>query len=149
MITLLERCISSQAQGHPRWADPSTVQVLAGTQGNAVVKISPLHVKGCHVKDTCPGLRCCLLLCRYQLVLVARGGNLLSKILETTDFEQLPHITLAFQPGDEVAVKQVCVKQAKTTWHARHPAAFCNLQLKASIFATIPGFSYVAGEEQL
>ena len=30
VITLLERCISSKAQDPPRWADPGTVQVLAG-----------------------------------------------------------------------------------------------------------------------
>jgi hypothetical protein len=31
------------------------------------------------------------------------------KLMEINDFKQLPHITLAFRPGNDTAVKQVCV----------------------------------------
>lgn len=45
--------------------------------------------------------------CRFQAVLSARGSDSIFKIVETNDFNQLPHITLAFRPGNDVAVKQV------------------------------------------
>ena len=40
-------------------------------------------------------------------MLSARGSDSIFKIVETNDFNQLPHITLAFRPGNDVAVKQV------------------------------------------
>eukprot|EP00891_Asterochloris_glomerata_P008911 jgi/Astpho2/8911/Aster-x0832 len=43
---------------------------------------------------------------RYQLVLAAKGGDSIFKIVETNDFKQLPHITLAFKPGNDMAIKQ-------------------------------------------
>ena len=45
--------------------------------------------------------------CRFQAVLSARGSDSIFKIVETNDFNQLPHITLAFRPGNDIAVKQV------------------------------------------
>lgn len=47
------------------------------------------------------------MLCRFQAVLTVRGMESLFKILEINDFKQLPHITLAFRPGNDAAVKQV------------------------------------------
>ena len=70
----------------------------------------PLQVEGCCVR----GLRGRLLLCRYQLVLAAKGGDSIFKIVETNDFKQLPHITLAFKPGNDMAIKQVCGKEGCT-----------------------------------
>ena len=84
------------------WADPSTAQVLAEVLS---VNRTPLQVKGYHVRG-------CLLLCRYQLVLVAKGRNLLFNILETNNAKQPPHITLAFRRENNVATEQVCGKQA-------------------------------------
>ncbi|KAJ9523994.1 hypothetical protein QJQ45_022358, partial [Haematococcus lacustris] len=43
---------------------------------------------------------------RFQAVLSIRGSESLFKIVETNDFKQLPHITLAFRPGNDAAVKQ-------------------------------------------
>ena len=40
-------------------------------------------------------------------MLTVRGGESLFRIVETNDFKQLPHITLAFRPGNDTAVKQV------------------------------------------
>ena len=40
-------------------------------------------------------------------MLSAIGSDSIFKIVETNDFNQLPHITLAFRPGNDVAVKQV------------------------------------------
>ena len=88
------------------------------------------------------GIRGRLLLCRYQLVLAAKGGDSIFKIVETNDFKQLPHITLAFKPGNDMAIKQVCSKQATT-------CAAAILLLKAPNSATVPGFPPVRGEEQL
>lgn len=45
---------------------------------------------------------------RFQSVLVVRGSESVFRIMETNDFKQLPHITLAFRPGNDAAVKQVC-----------------------------------------
>ncbi len=45
---------------------------------------------------------------RFQAVLTARGPESVFRIMETNDFKQLPHITLAFRPGNDAAVKQVC-----------------------------------------
>ncbi|GFH24600.1 centriole protein, partial [Haematococcus lacustris] len=42
----------------------------------------------------------------FQAVLSIRGSESLFKIVETNDFKQLPHITLAFRPGNDAAVKQ-------------------------------------------
>ena len=43
--------------------------------------------------------------CRFQAVLSVRPGEATLQVLETTDFNQLPHITLAFRPGSDAAVK--------------------------------------------
>ncbi|MEW5299491.1 MAG: hypothetical protein WDW36_002505 [Sanguina aurantia] len=43
---------------------------------------------------------------RFQSVLVVRGSESVFRIMETNDFKQLPHITLAFRPGNDAAVKQ-------------------------------------------
>lgn len=39
-------------------------------------------------------------------MLLAREGSSVFKIMETNDFNQLPHITLAFRPGNDAAIKQ-------------------------------------------
>lgn len=44
---------------------------------------------------------------RFQSVLAVRGSESLFRIVETNDFKQLPHITLAFRPGNDASVKQV------------------------------------------
>ena len=54
-------------------------------------------------------------LCRFQAVLSAKGGSSVFKIVETNDFKQLPHITLAFRPGNDVAVKQVMITNVMYT----------------------------------
>lgn len=46
--------------------------------------------------------------CRFQAVLTVRGSESVFRIVETNDFKQLPHITLAFRPGNDGAIKQVC-----------------------------------------
>ncbi|PNH08928.1 Spindle assembly abnormal protein 6 [Tetrabaena socialis] len=43
---------------------------------------------------------------RFQAVMTARGAESVFKILEINDFKQLPHITLAFRPGNDSVVKQ-------------------------------------------
>lgn len=48
---------------------------------------------------------------RFQSVLTVRGTESLFKIVETNDFKQLPHITLAFRPGNDAAVKQVSTRK--------------------------------------
>jgi spindle assembly abnormal protein 6 len=45
---------------------------------------------------------------RFQAVLAVRAADSGLKIVETNDFKQLPHITLAFRPGNDFTVKQVC-----------------------------------------
>ncbi len=47
------------------------------------------------------------LTCRFQAVMSVRGQESIFKILEINDFKQLPHITLAFRPGNDAIVKQV------------------------------------------
>ena len=37
--------------------------------------------------------------CRFQAVLQTRDGSVIFKVVETNDFNQLPHITLRFRPG--------------------------------------------------
>lgn len=57
-------------------------------------------------------VRCAPLLtlaCRFQAVMSVRGQESIFKILEINDFKQLPHITLAFRPGNDAIVKQVCL----------------------------------------
>ena len=39
-------------------------------------------------------------------MLSSRGGDSTLQIVETNDFKQLPHISLAFRPGNDAAVKQ-------------------------------------------
>lgn len=43
---------------------------------------------------------------RFQAVLAVRAADSGLKIVETNDFKQLPHITLAFRPGNDFTVKQ-------------------------------------------
>jgi spindle assembly abnormal protein 6 len=46
---------------------------------------------------------------RFQAVLSCRPSDSTLKIVETNDFKQLAHITLAFKPGNDFTVKQVRV----------------------------------------
>lgn len=46
---------------------------------------------------------------RFQAVLSCRPSDSTLKIVETNDFKQLAHITLAFKPGNDFTVKQVHV----------------------------------------
>ncbi|GLC45099.1 hypothetical protein PLESTB_001468100 [Pleodorina starrii] len=43
---------------------------------------------------------------RFQAVMMVRANESLFKIVEINDFKQLPHITLAFRPGNDSVVKQ-------------------------------------------
>ncbi|GFR43676.1 hypothetical protein Agub_g4784 [Astrephomene gubernaculifera] len=43
---------------------------------------------------------------RFQAVMTIRGMESVFKIVEINDFKQLPHITLAFRPGNDSVVKQ-------------------------------------------
>ncbi|EIE25806.1 hypothetical protein COCSUDRAFT_1459, partial [Coccomyxa subellipsoidea C-169] len=43
---------------------------------------------------------------RFQAVLLAMEATSVFKIVETNDFNQLPHITLAFRPGNDATIKQ-------------------------------------------
>ena len=43
--------------------------------------------------------------CRFQAILSIQEGVSVFKVVETNDFNQLPHITLAFRPGNDAAVK--------------------------------------------
>lgn len=59
---------------------------------------------------------------RFQAVLACRPADSTLKIVETNDFKQLAHITLAFKPGNDFTVKQVCnvgcrVWLAAICWH--------------------------------
>ena len=40
-------------------------------------------------------------------MLSSRGGDSTFQIVETNDFKQLPHISLAFRPGHDASIKQV------------------------------------------
>ena len=44
-------------------------------------------------------------LCRFQAILSIQEGISVFKVVETNDFNQLPHITLAFRPGNDATVK--------------------------------------------
>ncbi len=59
---------------------------------------------------------------RFQAVLSCRaaGGDSVFRIVETNDFKQLPHITLAFRPGNDTAVKQVCMQCMATSGTMLH-----------------------------
>eukprot|EP00198_Chlamydomonas_reinhardtii_P007749 XP_001697086.1 predicted protein [Chlamydomonas reinhardtii] len=57
---------------------------------------------------------------RFQAVLTIRGGESVFKIVEINDFKQLPHITLAFRPGNDSVVKQFLafrLSEVKGTCH--------------------------------
>ncbi|KAF8068308.1 hypothetical protein HT031_001995 [Scenedesmus sp. PABB004] len=43
---------------------------------------------------------------RFAAVLAVGAGESVLKIVETNDFKQLPHVTLAFRPGNDFTVKQ-------------------------------------------
>lgn len=45
------------------------------------------------------------MLCRFQAILSIQEGVSVFRVVETNDFNQLPHITLAFRPGSDAAVK--------------------------------------------
>ena len=45
-----------------------------------------------------------VILSRFQAILSIQEGVSEFKIVETNDFNQLPHITLAFRPGNDAAV---------------------------------------------
>ena len=44
---------------------------------------------------------------RFQATLTCYEGTSVLRVVETNDFNQLPHITLRFQPGDDAAIKKV------------------------------------------
>ena len=43
--------------------------------------------------------------CRFQAILSIQEGVSVFRVVETNDFNQLPHITLAFRPGNDATVK--------------------------------------------
>ena len=47
----------------------------------------------------------CSKFCRFQVILSIQDGVSVFRVVETNDFNQLPHITLAFRPGNDAAVK--------------------------------------------
>ena len=85
VITLLQKCILAQTEDSPRSAQVCTQS----------------HEQACMLNLLS------MAACRFQAVLSARTSDSVFKIVETNDFNQLPHITLAFRPGNDVAVKQV------------------------------------------
>lgn len=85
VITLLQKCIHAQTEDPPR----CTVSLQHRQKLSTVSSLLTI------------------LTCRFQAVLSARGSDSIFKIVETNDFNQLPHITLAFRPGNDIAVKQV------------------------------------------
>jgi spindle assembly abnormal protein 6 len=96
IIGLLERCIASRHEEAPRYEQvqhcmSSTVQanILAQQKGLAA---RPLQLF----------LHCC----RFQAVLLTKESSSIFRIMETNDFNQLPHVTLAFRPGNDGAIKQ-------------------------------------------
>ena len=111
------------------WADPSTVQVLAWTSSNAVVANIPLQVKGCHVQKTLgTGLRGCLLLCRYQLVLVVKGWDLLLTIWRATNASSCPtlHWHLNCKITGQFERRCVSIKQTQSDMQGvLLPSALC------------------------
>jgi hypothetical protein len=67
---------------------------------------------------------------RFQAVLAVRAADSGLKIVETNDFKQLPHITLAFRPGNNFTVKQVCNHSQATavqqlSYRQRRPHQMC------------------------
>lgn len=65
---------------------------------------------------------------RFQAVLSARGSDSIFKIVETNDFNQLPHITLAFRPGNDVAVKQfLAFRLSEVKLNCEHLTADLNM----------------------
>ena len=51
-------------------------------------------------------------------MLLSRGTESTFQIVETNDFKQLAHISLAFKPGCNATVKNVCCTAAVVTTHA-------------------------------
>ena len=68
---------------------------------------------------------------RFQAVLSVREGASLFRVVETNDFNQLPHITLAFRPGNDAAVKAFLASRLAEVKaaHARLEAALCRTQV--------------------
>ncbi|KAL3138442.1 hypothetical protein ABBQ32_006233 [Trebouxia sp. C0010 RCD-2024] len=67
---------------------------------------------------------------RFQAVLSARGSDSIFKIVETNDFNQLPHITLAFRPGNDVAVKQfLAFRLSEVKLNCEHLTADLNMTM--------------------
>jgi spindle assembly abnormal protein 6 len=64
-------------------------------------------------------------------MLGVREGSSLFRVVETTDFNQLPHITLAFRPGNDGAVKAFLASRLGEVKgaHARLEAALCRTQV--------------------
>lgn len=69
---------------------------------------------GSHSADNTP---------RFQAVLSCRHADSTLKIVETNDFKQLAHITLAFKPGNDFTVKQVCAGVCWVMSEVIRPAA--------------------------
>lgn len=89
IISLLEKCIAAKTEDPPRYHH------ICGFL-NCTGFLFTVHVVLIFGASH-----------RFQAVLVSRTGDSLFKIVETNDFKQLPHIALAFRPGNDTAVKQV------------------------------------------
>ena len=72
-------------------------------------------------------------LCRFQAVLVAREGASLVRVVETNDFNQLPHVALAFRPGGDAAVKHFLASRLaeRRAANATLEAALSTTQVRA------------------
>lgn len=108
IISLLERCVgaavaaasaSAAAPPHPTSASAAATAPAAAAAAAGDGSAPP----------------------RLQAVLTCSALDSSLRIVETNDFKQLAHISLAFKPGNDFAVKQVWVGGAMTTTeHKRH-----------------------------
>ena len=63
------------------------------------------HLHGYSMFDTCRIASVAGCMCRFQAILSIQEGVSVFRVVETNDFNQLPHITLAFRQGNDAAVK--------------------------------------------
>lgn len=120
IISLLERCLAShaadhvstlprfQVRGHGMALAPASYLSAARSARPPGGSMQPgtaalARVGGCIQPRRQPRAAPAAL----QAVLSVKGADSVFKIVETNDFKQLPHITLAFRPGNDSAVKQV------------------------------------------
>lgn len=146
VVSLLRKCSAARAEQPPRFttgspvcgrASPCDTGCRRWVEATGATGFVPAaHLSVAAVTGTTSLTWVCLAPRRFQAVLSVRPGEATLQVMETTDFNQLPHVTLAFRPGSDAAVKAFLASRLAEVKAER--AALAQQLSAAAVRASLP-----------